>query len=295
MDWDDLRVFHEVARCGSLSAAARTLGVNQSTVSRRLRAFEAAAKVTLLERSSTGYELTQAGLDMLLHVERMASEVEALDRLLGGQDNASMGVVRITYPLGLQSYITPLLAEFRREHPEISLEVVSSDEIVNLAQRHADIAIRISSNPPDTLVGRKICDVAFAPYAAISYLGSRSSELEIKDMDWLAYQSDGADNPIQHWLHEHVAEHRIALKTRCSSTLQDAARLGMGACFFPCVIADRDPLLQRIGDASAEFMGPLWLLTHADLRKAARIRILLDFLGARLEGDREHLQPSLVT
>ncbi len=286
MDWDDLRVFHEVARSGSLSAAARTLSVNQSTVSRRLRAFETRAKVALLERSSTGYELTAAGHEMLRHVERMAGEVEALHRMLGGLDNASGGVVRLTYPLGLQRYVTPLLIDFRREHSEILLEVVSSDEIVNLAQRHADIAIRVSSNPPESLVGRKICEISFAPYASAKYLESQAADTAIEDLDWLAYLRADGGHALQGWVGANVADHRVVLRTRCSSTLQDAARQGMGAAFLPRVIGEADPALQRIRDREPEFSMPLWLLTHEDLRKAARIRILLDFLGNRLDADR---------
>lgn len=289
MDWDDLRVFHEVARSGSLSAAARTLGVNQSTVSRRLRAFETSAKVTLLERSSTGYTLTEAGHDMLRHVERMAGEAEAVDRLLGGHDNASAGVVRLTYPLGLQSYITPVLVDFRRAHPEILLEVVSSDEIVNLAQRHADIAIRVSANPPESLVGRKICELCIAPYASVEYLEGSGAGKTIENLDWLAYMIDGSERTVVGWIRDNVADHRIVLRTRCSSTLQDATRLGMGASFVPRVIGEADPALRRVGDQSAEFNVPLWLLTHEDLRKAARVRILLDFLGSRLDSDKAQL------
>lgn len=289
MDWDDLRVFHEVARSGSLSAAARTLGVNQSTVSRRLRAFETQAKVALLQRSSTGYELTDAGRDMLRHVDRMAGEVEAVDRLLGGHDNASAGVVRLTYPLGLQSYLTPLLAEFRRAHPEVLLDVVSSDEIVNLAQRHADIAIRVSNSPSESLVGRKICDMTVAAYCSIAYLESRGPATPIEDLDWLAYLPQGGGEVVQGWIREHVADHRVVLRTHCSSTLQDALRLGMGAAFCPSVIADADPLLRRLGDSALGFSMAIWLLTHEDLRKAARIRILLDFLGKRLDSDRDAL------
>ena len=286
MDWDDLRVFHEVARSGSLSAAARTLSVNQSTVSRRLRAFEARAKVALLERSSTGYELTAAGHEMLRHVERMAGEVEALDRILGGLDNSSGGVVRLTYPLGLQTYLTPILYDFRKAHAEILLEVVSSDEIVNLAQRHADIAIRISSNPPESLVGRKICDLSFTPYASVKYLESQGTDTAIEDLDWLAYLRSAHGQKLQGWIGENIADHRVVLRTRCSSTLQDAARIGMGAAFFPRVIGEADPMLRRVGRGAPEFAMPMWLLTHEDLRKAARIRILLDFLGKRLDSDK---------
>ncbi len=290
MDWDDLRVFHEIARSGSLSAAARTLGVNQSTVSRRLRAFETQAKVTLLQRSSTGYDLTSAGRDMLVHVERMAGEADALSRMLGGHDNASAGVVRLTFPLGLQSYLTPLLADFRREHSEILLDIVSSDEIVNLAQRHSDIAIRVTSNPPDSLVGRKICEISFAPYASASYLEGQAAGRAIEDMDWLAFVRGTGEQPVLGWVAENVAEHRIVLRTRCSSTLQEAVRLGMGVGFVPCVIGQADPSLRLVGDGTIRFSASLWLLTHEDLRKAARIRVLLDFLGSRLDADKSKLR-----
>ena len=290
MDWEDLRIFREVARVGSLSAAAKTLGVNQSTVSRRLRSFEERAKVKLLDRSPSGYTLTDAGLDMMLHVERMATEVESLDRILGGHDGASKGIVRLTYPLGLQEYITPMLVDFRNEHPEISLELISSNEVVNLAQRHADIAIRVSSSPPETLVGRKVAEIAFAPYAAIEYLEGRAAEIEsIEEMDWLAYHGEGSDRPVLGWIRDHVALDKIVMKTRCSSTLQHATQLGMGACFLPCILGDSNPLLRRIGDESAEFHGSLWLLTHEELRRSARIRTLLDFLAQRLNADKERL------
>src|SRR5262245_44529520 len=165
IEWDDLRFVLAVAAEGSLAGAARVLGVNHTTVLRRVNAFEERLGVRLFERLPAGYTLTTEGAELIEAARLMEDTVTSLERRLVGRDRKLAGTIRVTTTDTLAGSILPgILADFRRQHPGIALELATSNMVVSLSKRAADVAIRPAENPPEALVGRRVSSVAFALY-----------------------------------------------------------------------------------------------------------------------------------
>jgi DNA-binding transcriptional LysR family regulator len=281
-DWDDLRLVLAVARAGSLVGAARSLGISHPTVFRRVNRIEGRLGVRLFERARDGYALTAAGEELTTLAGRMDGEIAALERRLAGRDLRPAGSVRVTTTdtllLGL---LTPLFAAFRRRHPEITLEVAAANSFFNLSRREADVAIRPSRDPPDPLVGRKIADIATAVYRP-----RRSPELADDDLarrDWVIPDDSLSHLPIARWLADRRLEGRAVYRANSLVALLDAARNGLGLVVLPCYVGDREPAVARVGAPREELRSELWLLTHPDLRRVARIRAFLDAMAELLQ------------
>jgi DNA-binding transcriptional LysR family regulator len=283
-DWDDFRIFLAVARAGSLSGAARTLGVTHSTVFRRIGAFEARLGARLFDRLSGGYALTAGGEEMRDSVLRIEEEIAALALKVTGQDQRPSGMIRITTTDLLAVGLLPRhIAVFRAEWPGIEIEVVVADTMLDLTRREADVALRIGNPVQETLVGRRVGRLAFAVYAA-----SGPSAREPGDSDWIGYGS--AHGPLSRSLARWWPQMRQVFRTNSIIAAHAAARAGMGLAALPCVLADCDPELVRAASLPEDFMLDLWLLTHEDLRHTARVRILLDFMAAALAADADLLE-----
>lgn len=174
IEWDDLRYILAVANAGSLAGAARKLGVNHTTVLRRVGAVEDRLGLRLFERMPTGYVLTAGGDELIAAAHQIDDTVTSLERKLVGQDLRLSGTIRITSTDTLMVSILPeILAEFRAAHPGIGIEVAISNFMLNLTKREADTAIRPAKNPPEALVGRRIAKIAFAIYGSSQYLSER--------------------------------------------------------------------------------------------------------------------------
>ncbi len=283
-DWDDLRLFLAVARAGSLSGAARTLGVTHSTVFRRIGAFEARLGVRLFDRMPGGYALTAAGEEMRNSVLRIEEQIAALALKVTGQDQRPSGMIRITTTDLLAVGLLPRhIAVFRAEWPGIEIEVVVADTVLDLTRREADVVLRIGNPVQETLVGRRVGRLAFAVYAA-----SGPSAREPGDSDWIGYGS--AHGPLSRSLARWWPQMRQVFRTNSIIAAHAAARAGIGLAALPCVLADCDPELVRAASLPEDFMLDLWLLTHEDLRNIARVRIFLDFMAAALAANADLLE-----
>lgn len=281
-NWDDLRVFLAVARTGSLSGAARNLGVNHSTVFRRIAGFEATLGVRLFERLPNGYALTLAGEEALGIVERIEADVATLDRTVTGQDLRLSGTVRITAIDMLAFWLLPdHLARFRAAYPGIEIEMVVGNEALNLSRRETDIALRIGNTPPETLVGRRVGRLDFAIYGAPAYCAART-DLELAEHDWIGL--DSAHAPLVRRFEQFLPSVRPVIRSDSVACTVRLAKAGLGLAVLPCAIADRKPDLIRLAEVPDTFGLDLWLLTHEDLRHTARIRAVLDFLATALAG-----------
>ena len=270
----DLRTLLAIAREGSLAGAARRLRVNHSTVFRRLGAIEARLGTRLFERQGGSYVTTAAGEDLLRTAERVEAEVEALERRLSGQDLRLTGSLRLTAPDDISEVLVmPLLAEFRHSYPEITVELAVDNRMLNLTRREADVALRPTRQPPETLAGRRIAGLASAVYGPAGADGGNTS-----DRRWVAWEEGGGPPLVARWLAEHVDRHTIAYRSNSMLNQASAARAGLGLAVLPCFLADGDPRLQRISGPLPELATELWLLTHPDLQRTARIRVLLDLL-----------------
>jgi len=286
MNWDDLRLILAVVREGTLSGAARRLGVTHSTVFRRLGAIEEQIGVRLFERFRDGYVATPAGESAAEAAARLEDEVLTLERRLSGQDLRPSGVVRITTTDTLGTILMRHLPVMRELHPEIRLEVGISNAMANLTRREADIAIRPTQEPPEILVGRRIADIAHAIYGSKAYLSRRQNK-EPSAHDWIALDDALASTVIGRWIHENLRAAHITCRVDALPALRDAALAGLGLALLPCYLGDPTPGLHRITQKTmTEPRSSLWLLTHDDLRRTARIRTTLDFLAKAFASER---------
>ena len=292
MDWDDLRYFLGIARAGSLSGAARALGVNHSTVFRRIQAFEARLGVRLFDRLPTGYALTVAGDDMLASVEKVDDEIDILNRRLTGRDLRLSGPLRITTTVSLMHWLlAPPLAAFKAKFPGIDLELAVATDFLNLSKRQADVAIRPTISPPEILIGRRLSKLAFAPYASVRYPPrSKAPKENLKAHPWIGFDDNLAHLAAAKWMRENLQDAAIGFRANNLMAMLAAARAGMGAAVLPCFMGDQETELERLKPPLAKAGSELWLLTHEDLRNTARVRAFMDFMAAAIQSDRDLLE-----
>ncbi len=272
MDWDDLKIFLAVARMGSVRGAAVELDVNQSTVSRRIAAFEKSIGHQLFEKQPTGYLITSAGEEILANVERIEEEVSAISRQLFRRQPDLSGPLKVALPVPLAiNFLMPEIARFTTKYPSIHLDLAVSSGNTNLSKREADIAIRIvkiGASPPPYLIGRKLVTYATATYVARERQGKNNLWVGINDTeqqpDWLT-DSDFANTPIGHTVDELVSQ-------------VQAVKAGMGMAVLPCCLADTHSSLVRVNPGKTMQGREIWLLTHPDLKDTPRVRIFLDFI-----------------
>jgi DNA-binding transcriptional LysR family regulator len=286
-NWEDLRFFAAVAHAGSISAAARQLGVNHSTILRRLAQLEAAMDVRLFERFQSGYQLTPAGEELHALLAPLAEQMDAAQRRVTGRNAVLSGTISVTTTdTLLHGLLVPALARFRLLHPGIQLQVAVNNSFMNLTRREADVAVRPSNTPPETLVGRRVRTIQTAVYASRDYL-RRSRSAGIADQDWASHDWVAPDDSLGHlaqakWLKANVPGERIAMRIDTLLGMAQAVRAGLGAGMLLSMLADAVPELEQLQRPDAALDTDVWVLTHADLRNVGRIKALTDFLYAGL-------------
>jgi len=289
LDWEDLHTVLAVADCGSLAGAARRLGVNHTTVLRRIGGFEQRLGLRLFDRLPGGYALTAGGEELAAAARGMAATVEALERRLAGQDLRLEGTLRVaTADTLTASLLPPLLAQFRELHPGIVLEVTTANLMANLTRRDADVAIRPVLDPPETLVGRRVAGIAFAAYAAASHPAARSGTVAAHP--WVAPDDSLAGTSVARWMRRALPEATIALRADSLVEVCRAARAGIGLAALPCYLGDATEGLVRIATPTVPEAAALWVLTHKDLRRTARVSAFTEFAAAALARQRDLLE-----
>lgn len=279
--WEDLRVVLAVAEAGSLSGAGRRLGTSHATVFRRLGAIERRLGVRLFERGRTGYAPTAAGEELAVAGARVEAEVLGAERRVAGRDLRLSGTLRVTTTdTLLMGLLSPIFAGFRREHPGIVLEVAVSNQLFNLSQRDADVAVRPSSSPPEHLVGRRAGTIAQAVYARAD---------ADADAGWVGPDRHLGYAALEAWMAASEADARCRYRVDTLLGMLAAVRDGLGRAVLPCYLADAEPGLVRLDGPIPELATELWLLTHPDLRRVARIRAFMAFVAGALESRRARL------
>ncbi len=290
LSWDDFRYVKAVADHRSLAGAADALGVNHSTVFRRLGQVEERLGSRLFERSRAGYALTPCGEEMVRLAERMGDEIIAFERQVTGHDLRPSGELRLTTNDTLIVHLLPdILAGFRQAFPEIVLDVVVSNQSLNLSKRDADIAIRASDTPGETLVGRRIATIAWAIYGRAAdgiTPEEEASPALLYQRDWVALGDQLSHVKAARFVREHVAPERIALKSSAVLGIAEAVAQGLGIGPLPCFIADQRPDLMRFLPPNPDFATGLWVLTHPDIRHVPRVRAFMDFCSNELARQR---------
>ena len=286
LPWDDLQHFLAVAGHGSLGAAARALGVNHSTVLRRVASLEQGLGVRLFDRLPGGYALTDAGHALAARLTGVREQIEASQRDVGGGDLALEGPVRLTAPDALAgSLLVPLLAAFHARHPRVQVQLVVNNSFLSLTQREADLAVRGSNRPPENLVGRHVGRLQTAPYAARAYVDAHGSDVADAAHAWVAPDESLGHLASLRWIDRHVPAERIVYRCDTLPGLVDAVAAGIGVGLLLCHLADARPELVRLRAPPPEFDTQLWVLTHPALKQVARVKALAGFLVEGLRAD----------
>ncbi len=278
MNWDDLRIFHAIARAGSLTAAAARLDVNQSTVSRRLATLEALVGARLVNRRAGGISLTAAGTEMLARADRVAEECDLIDRRLAGRDARLTGRLRVTCTDSFFNFfLAPHCARFVRLHPGIDLDVITGYQHLSLARREADVAIRTTLKPPETLVGRRLFRFALALYGARDFVAALPPNPDLAALPWIGWTSEAYNRLM---IYDHFPEANIRHRGESQVDIASMVRSGLGVAVGGCFFVDADPELRRVTpDPVADAAMDLWVLTHADLARVARVRAFAGFIA----------------
>ena len=283
MDWNDLRYVKAIADTGNVADAANQLDVHQSTVFRRLNTLEKNLGVRLFERLPSGYVMTTAGEDFCKTAERIEADVSALNRRISGQDMRPSGTIRVTMTDALLiELLAPCLAEFRSAYPEIELEILIAKNVLNLTKRDADIAIRTTKQPLETLVGRRISSVAVAVYGSKEYLKTHPNLSNLNQHDWIGFDESVIDLTTARWLKQNVPEAKFRYRFNSCMGILAALRENTGLALLSCYLGDGDRNLVRVGLPIPQLEKNLWILTHEDLRYVTRIRTFMDFIASFL-------------
>lgn len=284
--WDDIRLVAAIAAAGTLPAAAVRLGLDHSTVFRRLRRIDDALGTPAFERHRAGYNPTQAGAEIAALAARIEEDRDAVLRRVAGRAPSPAGEVRIaTSDALLSGLLLPLLAEFGAACPDVRLDLVTGNTALNLSRRDADVAIRATNAPPDTLVGRRVARIAWAPYAATPHDAPPADAADpfAPDAPWVGFGDALSGLSAAAHLRAHLPdERRIAARFDTVGGLVAGVAAGLGRGLLPCLAAARHPALSRLAPPIDALATDLWLLTHPDLRQVPRVRVLLDFLAGRL-------------
>lgn len=279
MDWDDIRVFLELARQASLSAAARRLKVDHSTVARRIAALERRLGLKLFDRLPRGYVLTGEGEQLLAAAEKMEVEALALQRQASGAV-ALQGQVRISAPPMLAShFLAPRLLGLRERHPDIQVDLCGDTRFVDLHRREADLALRMVKPVERSLVARRLGAIGHGLYAARDYL----ARTKPKEWEFIGYDDSLGHIDMQRWLLGQTRGKPLVFVANDMTSLYQAARAGMGVTMLPHYLGGGDPLIKRIPTETTPVDRDLWLVVHPDLRRAPRIRAVMDYLIALFE------------
>lgn len=285
LNWDDFRIIAVIAETQSLPGAAATLGIDHSTVFRRLNQIEATLGVKLFIRSRAGYAPTAAGEEIIAIATKMDEDINALARRLKGREPEPSGELRLTTNDSLLIYLlTPMLARFRQRYPRIRVDIVVGNRALNLTKRDSDVAIRATDHPPETLVGRRLARITWALYGRRADFPSDSpvDPEHLAHRDWVGLGESLAGIAAVRHLREAIAPDRQALTIDTVLGLSEAIEAGLGIGHLPCFVGDLRAGLRRLGPRIDAFATDLWLLTHADLRHAARIRAFLDHMAEEI-------------
>ncbi|MCP5084586.1 MAG: LysR family transcriptional regulator [Alphaproteobacteria bacterium] len=290
INWQDLQYILIVARQGSVSAAARTLGVNHSTVLRRINALEERQGLRLFDRLRTGYVLSQEGQQLLQAAQSIEDTVTGLERRIAGAEVQLEGTIRVTTTDSvLLSICGNHIAKFQKTYPNITIELTVTSSILSLSRRDADVAIRPSRFEPERLTGERISDFYFALYAGADFWAA-NSETPLAEQPWLAPDESMAGSPAGRWLRAEVPEAKIVMAADSFLALGDAARRNLGVAILPCAQGDVMPDLVRIGEPLKDYKTGLWVLTHRDLLGAVRISTFYGFMIDALKAEERSMK-----
>lgn len=290
VDWNHLQDFLAVARTGRLTAGAQRLGVDHTTLSRRIAALETALKARLFDRSPQGYALTAHGERLLVRAEAMESLMLSAQAEVGEADLSVSGVVRIGAPEGFGSYfLAPRLPELAERHPELEIQLVAIPGVLSLSKREADVAIALSAPREGRLISRKLTDYTLSLYGAPSYLDARPSLKSRADMGnhrFIGYIEELLYAPELDYMEAPDVDIRVAFKSSNLIAQLQACVAGAGLAVIPDFVAHGRPYLRRVLADQVGLTREFHLVVHADLKSVARVRAVTDFISEAVRKNR---------
>lgn len=293
-DWNDVRAFLAVARSGRLTAAAARLGVDHTTLSRRINGLEAAMKARLFDRSPSGYSLTEQGRRLVPIAEEMERLALGAEDAVGGSAATVEGTVRIGSPEGFGSYfLAPRAARLKQRHPDLTVQLVAASAVFSLAKRDADIVVSVSRPPAGRLTVSRLTDYDLALYAAPAYLDGAAPIASVADLDghrFVRYIGDLLHFPELDFL-QHVAPAGATSLESSNLVAQLRATLaGAGLCVLPAFLAGEQQGLVRVLADQVSLTRSLYLIVHQDLADLARVKAVVRFIRDEVQAARSTFQ-----
>jgi len=281
-NWDEIRTAYHVARLGTVSGAAEALGVHHATVIRHVDALEARLGTKLFQRHARGYTATEAGQDLLTVAQTTDDQFSQLVSRLKGRGDTVTGELIVTTLSGLAPLLTPALARFQTAHPDLVVRFLTDERLFRLEYGEAHVAIRAGSPPdqPDNVV-QPFCSQSGAFYAAQSYVarfGRPVDETDLAGHRFVGHDSETARAPFERWLRAKVPVEQITFRAVEQSVIRQAVIEGAGIGFLPIWDVPEDRDLVQVLPPRPDWAAPLWLVTHVDLHRTAKVRTFTAFL-----------------
>ncbi len=303
--WDDYLYFLKVATSGTIKEASQELGVNYSSVFRRINALEERLQVRLFERLKSGYTLTRAGEDILDRVQQVEEQMNAIHRLIQGKDVHLRGYLKISTTDTIGYYwLPPFIAQFKVLYPDIIIDIDIKTRFTNLSKREADIVMPAVNNQPDYMVGKKLAPIYVRLYGTSNYVEKNGAPKTADDLHQHAFimPNDAlAGLPANKWLRKYVEDKNIVACCDKLTGLYHLASQDLGLTVLPHYLGASDPNLVELMELPPECNHHIWILTHPDIRFTARVKAFMQFMyqatknGYGQEDEQAFQQPPVAT
>jgi len=282
INWDNLRYVLMVANKGSIAAAARELDVNRTTVLRRINSFQENLNCRIFDRGAAGYVLTPEAEKMINAAREVENTLFNMQRQIAGHELRLEGELRITTTDSFMlAMLGPHLASFNRRYPHIVVDVLVTNSLLDLNRRDADVAIRPTRAPETGLIGHRLRDVEFAVYALPEIRDQMERDPDF-DGSWIGYVDSLSATPIGDWFEASIEAKRICLRCDSFVAVRIAAESGLGLALLPCFLGDDSARLVRLREPVAQLTTGLWILTHPDLARSARVNAFVEHFSTAL-------------
>jgi len=285
-NWDEVRTAFQVARLGTVSGAAEVLGVHHATVIRHIDALEQRLGVKLFQRHARGYTATEAGQDLLQVAKATDDQFTQLSGRLKGRGSSVTGDLVVTSLATFSPILAPILSEFQAEHPELIVRYLTGDRLFRLEYGEAHVAIRAGTAPdqPDNVV-QPFMRQQIGLYASHGYIkrkGRPDGPESYVEHNFVGHDTE-TRAPFNMWLRDNVPMENIVYRTVDNRSMEDAIVAGAGIGFLPSAVASRYTNLVQVAEPRPEWAAPLWLVTHVDLHRTAKVQSFLTFLKAAVK------------
>lgn len=288
MHWDHLKYLLALTRAGTLSAAARQMGTEHTTIARRIASLEHELGIRLFDRSSKGYALTNEGESVVELATRIERETFDIERLAQGRNSALTGVVRISAPPHFASgFLASRLSSLLVQYPELEIELVAESRLVSLPRREADIAIRLDRPTTSSMIARRLGTLGFGLY------GQRGYVEQTPETHWnfIGYDESLEHVQQQQWLKSVQGSRKLIFRSNDLHTLHNASAAGLGMAVLPRYLGDSDQRLEMVVTESGPDSRDIWLLIHPDLAGSSRFRTVLNYIVSTVAAERNVLNP----